>query len=360
MMKAMPGGIRLPRLAPAAMVPSTMRWSYLRCLKEGSATVEIVAAVATDEPETAENSAEAPMLVCSRPPGRRLSQSDSEWYILSVAPPRIRISPSRMYSGIQPDRGDYAVQIPLVGAFEARTGNVSHAIGRRHVAVGSPGREQTILSAPDCARLTNSMGRDAVIKQLSALIGDAVINSLISPLQCRSTIGMWPPSCAWHIGDGRYWNAIPRCCATGWLRRTGFERGYFVTALLLARDSDYRQRLEAPREGDMCVRSVKRAVDYIEAHAAVLAGPGRPGGCIRYCRARALPEHFRMSEGMSPMAYVRGVRLQKAREEMLRCDGTGTVTEIAMHWGSDHLRRFGVEYRRRYGETPSTTLRRRR
>ena len=26
-MKATPGGIRLPRLAPAAMEPSTMRWS---------------------------------------------------------------------------------------------------------------------------------------------------------------------------------------------------------------------------------------------------------------------------------------------------------------------------------------------
>ena len=104
MMKATPGGIRLPRLAPAAMVPSTMRWSYWRFLKAGSATVEIVAAVATDEPDTAENSAEAPMLVCSRPPGMRLSHWPSDWYILSVAPPRIRISPSRMYSGIDSSR----------------------------------------------------------------------------------------------------------------------------------------------------------------------------------------------------------------------------------------------------------------
>ena len=53
-----------------------------------------------EEPETAENRAEAPMLVCSSPPGSGLSQSASEWYILSVAPPRTRISPSRMYSGI--------------------------------------------------------------------------------------------------------------------------------------------------------------------------------------------------------------------------------------------------------------------
>jgi tripartite ATP-independent transporter DctM subunit len=63
-----------------------------------------VAAVATEEPDTAENRADAPMLVCSRPPGMRLSQSARDAYILSVAPPRIRISPSRMYSGIDSSR----------------------------------------------------------------------------------------------------------------------------------------------------------------------------------------------------------------------------------------------------------------
>ena len=59
----------------------------------------MVAAVATDEPETAENNAEDATLVCSRPPGSGLSQSDSERYIWSVEPQRTRISPSRMNSG---------------------------------------------------------------------------------------------------------------------------------------------------------------------------------------------------------------------------------------------------------------------
>ena len=51
--------------------------------------------VDTDEPDTAENSAEAPTLVCSRPPGSRPSHSAIAPYILSVAPERTRISPSR-------------------------------------------------------------------------------------------------------------------------------------------------------------------------------------------------------------------------------------------------------------------------
>ena len=95
-MKAMPGGMRLPSEAPAAIEPSTSRSSYLRRRNEGSATVAMVAAVDTDEPDTAENSAEAPTLVCSRPPGNRPSHSAIAPYILSVAPERTRISPSRM------------------------------------------------------------------------------------------------------------------------------------------------------------------------------------------------------------------------------------------------------------------------
>ena len=60
----------------------------------------MVAAVATDEPDTAANIAEAPMFVCSSPPGSGLSQSDSERYMRSVKPPRTSNSPSSTNSGI--------------------------------------------------------------------------------------------------------------------------------------------------------------------------------------------------------------------------------------------------------------------
>jgi transcriptional regulator GlxA family with amidase domain len=59
------------------------------------------------------------------------------------------------------------------------------------------------------------------------------------------------------------------------------------------------------------------------------------------------------------MAYLRRVRLQKVREELLR-DSADGVTDIATRWGFEHLGRFAGAYRRRYGETPSETRRRRR
>lgn len=132
---------------------------------------------------------------------------------------------------------------------------------------------------------------------------------------------------------------------------------FVITTLLLTQDSNYRARLRAPNGHGIAVGSVKRAVDYIHAHAAapltladLVAASGVAG--------RTLHKHFRLSKGVSPMAYLRGVRLQEARKALVAGDGS-SVTEIAARWGFEHLGRFAVEYRKRFGETPSQTRRRR-
>jgi AraC-like DNA-binding protein len=256
-----------------------------------------------------------------------------------------------------PDRGDYAVQIPLASALEVQTGNLSQPIGRGRAAVGSPGREQIIRSTPKSIRLAISIGRDAMVKQLSALIGDAVDEPLVfapeMPLEdphVNSIVGL----VNWAVTELERSPSLLQ----NRLAATQFEQ-FLATTLLLAQDNNYRRRLEAPNGGDVCVRSVKRAVDYMEANADrpitlsnLVAASGTAG--------RTLHKHFRMSKGTSPMAYLRRVRLQKVHDEILNDDGTDTVTDIATRWGFNHLGHFGAEYRRCYGETPSVTLRRRR
>ena len=60
----------------------------------------MVAAVATEEPEVAANSAQQPILVCKRPPGRRPSHTANTVYMRSAMPERNRNSPSSTNSGI--------------------------------------------------------------------------------------------------------------------------------------------------------------------------------------------------------------------------------------------------------------------
>lgn len=59
----------------------------------------IVAAVATDEPEVAANSAKQPMLVCSSPLGRRPNHAANARYIPSALP-LLSSSPSSTNTGI--------------------------------------------------------------------------------------------------------------------------------------------------------------------------------------------------------------------------------------------------------------------
>jgi transcriptional regulator GlxA family with amidase domain len=59
------------------------------------------------------------------------------------------------------------------------------------------------------------------------------------------------------------------------------------------------------------------------------------------------------------MSYLREIRLQHVRKDLSAADPTETtVTEIATRWGFLHPGRFSAQYRERFGEPPSATLRR--
>ncbi|GAB4176305.1 MAG: hypothetical protein Fur0032_16240 [Terrimicrobiaceae bacterium] len=55
--------------------------------------------------------------------------------------------------------------------------------------------------------------------------------------------------------------------------------------------------------------------------------------------------------GLGPMAYLRVIRLNGARRDLRRA--RGSVTDIAMAWGFNHLGRFSAYYRQFFGELPS-------
>src|SRR5262249_58846355 len=75
---------------------------------------------------------------------------------------------------------------------------------------------------------------------------------------------------------------------------------------------------------------------------------------------RTLQKHFRRFVGEPPLRILCAYRFEDARRALLRARAGETVTEVALRCGFTHLGRFAVEYRERYGETPSATLRRRR
>jgi transcriptional regulator GlxA family with amidase domain len=57
------------------------------------------------------------------------------------------------------------------------------------------------------------------------------------------------------------------------------------------------------------------------------------------------------------MRYLREIRLDEVRKALLQAEREEGVAAIAMRWGFDHMGRFSSDYRKRYGESPSQTLR---
>lgn len=73
---------------------------------------------------------------------------------------------------------------------------------------------------------------------------------------------------------------------------------------------------------------------------------------------RTLQDHVRLATGNTPSAILREARLRRARTLLVEGDSAQvTITRIAEQSGFTHLGRFAAEYRKRYGETPTETLR---
>lgn len=104
---------------------------------------------------------------------------------------------------------------------------------------------------------------------------------------------------------------------------------------------------------------LKEAIDYIRAH---LSGKMSVADLAAHCAVpeRTLRKHFRTFMVASPLKCWRQLRLAAARACLLEGSDETSITDIAMRFGFAHFGRFAQDYRRHFGETPSTTLQRSR
>jgi len=128
-----------------------------------------------------------------------------------------------------------------------------------------------------------------------------------------------------------------------------------IHGLLLVADHPYREALAA-RAAPGRPAAVRDAMGIIEARAHL---PLTTSTLARQCHVsvRTLQAGFQRHLGMSPMAYVRVVRLRHAHRDLRSADPTHhTVAAIAHRWGFTHLSRFAAAHKTMYGQTPLQVL----
>ncbi len=255
-----------------------------------------------------------------------------------------------------PTRDDYRILVPISKGLQAIIGNATVSCAPGTALITSPAHSKLVHLERDSSILNLFLKGAELHRQLAALLGDTPTK----PLEFAPTLDV-------TAGANRsLWQHVLTALddveqiGSLLLNRFGsslFEQ-FIIMALLQSQRHNHSDALQR-RERPVAPRSVRRAVDYMQANldspitiADLVAASG--------VAEQTLWQHFRSAAGTMPMRYLRDARLARVREALCRAEFDESVSSIAMSWGFTHMGRFSAQYRQRFGETPSETIRRRR
>lgn len=246
----------------------------------------------------------------------------------------------------------FLVMMPLQGRAQVSSGFESLESQPDMASVISPHLGTAMRWSADCDQLMVRIARPFLERMLTAQLG----HEPDAPLQF--SLGFrWQEQPAWQCLV-RYlvdWAEQAGDVSTHKLLVGQLEQ-LVATSLLSCQSHNFTDEPLA-RRSTVLPRHVKRVQEYLQAHAheniradalAEIAGVS----------LRSLYAGFQDFCGMSPMQYLRHTRLERVRGDLLAGPVSGGVASVALRWGFAHMGRFSAEYKERFGESPSQTLKR--
>lgn len=207
----------------------------------------------------------------------------------------------------------------------------------------------------DCCKLSVKIDRSALERCLADLLG----HPLRKPVVFECTLDL-------VRGPGTSWRRLIAFLmaelspSSIYLSTTAARRSLdntLISALLFAQPHTFTAELWAKPE-PTAPRYVRKAEEILAADPST---PNRVADLAAQLgvSTRSLQAGFMKYRGTTLLAFIRGQRLQKARKALLEAAPGTHITDVALDAGYTHLARFAGEYKARYGELPSITLRRR-
>jgi AraC-like DNA-binding protein len=272
---------------------------------------------------------------------------------------------------IDPDRLDdfFLVQIPVAGHASIACGNIRFDSTPQAASLVSPTLPLHMRWHAGNAQICVRFERDMVERHCAAHLGHALDGPLeFDPIlrldtpaghyftrlvtlfaeemtlarSCASTQSLHHPLAQHPLADERVANQVS---------------SVLLNALLFGQVSNLSAALARPAAG-LAPRFVRRVEDYVRHHYAQ-ALTIETLAAYAGVSVRTLFSGFRDFRNMTPMHYVKQVRLDMARQALQSgaVAGSAGVTQIALDCGFSHLGRFAAHYRAHFGELPSQTAR---
>jgi len=251
--------------------------------------------------------------------------------------------------------GAYRVNLMHSGRLEAMHHSLSVTAGAGDAIVYRPEGDTAVRWASGSHMLSVNIDRDFVDDAFSRALGRPVVSQVdLRPAMRTTTVA----ARAWINMLAQFTEQLfcPGSVLTTPMVGLPFVDS-IVHGLLLVADHSHRDTIAAEPK-PIAPQRIRTVIDTIEAEAqrplTLSALAARSG-----VSARNLQKGFQRHMGISPMAYLRQVRLRRAHQALREGDpSTDTVASIAYQWGYIHPGRFAADHIARYGEAPSVTLRR--
>jgi AraC-like DNA-binding protein len=254
------------------------------------------------------------------------------------------------------DATQYHVNVPVRGRAVSRTGSgPRHSVGPGQAGVFLPDRPADILWLQGCTQLCLMIPRRSLERELEELLGTSVTGPIgFGPVMdlTSPTARGWRESLDVVLQDFDTGPGLASHPVAG----RQLER-LILDGLLLSHPHDLSEDV-LHAGASASARTVRQARTLLEECPA--GAWSTPELARRlHVSVRTLQKRFADEVGVPPMAYLEQVRLSRARDALSQAGpGSTTVGAVALRLGFTHAGRFSSAYRRLFGETPSTTLRR--
>ncbi len=265
---------------------------------------------------------------------------------------------TRYGAAIEMECGDldgYSINIPLLGRVDNVCGDSVSVADPFMGAVFNHSRRAVVKRSAASLQLALKLDRTLVERQLAALIGHEVTAPVMFEMSADLATA---ETFRWMSSFNVLRRALDEpMVLEGQPVYANQLRDLLVLGLLLGQRHNYSEELSSGGGSrmsfgvaDRAVRLIKDEHEFAWTVATLAARVG--------VSARAVQDNFHRSIGMPPMQFLAEVRLELTHDELSKATADQTtVTTIAQRYGFSHLGRFAVSYRKRFGESPSKTLR---
>ncbi|MDX9716369.1 MAG: AraC family transcriptional regulator [Thauera sp.] len=255
------------------------------------------------------------------------------------------------------DDGHYYAQYVYRGSLGVENRGKYAIASKENIVIINPNTSVEFQFTEDCEKLVLRFRKDLLERALEEMIGRSITGNIdFNPCEpiCAANASCLLRLIDFICGDLDSSGSIVKNKSS----LDHMER-LIASSLLTSVPNNFSELLQLGNSGVFIPSSMRRVEDWIHAN---LGEQIRLENLVEISgrSVKAVYQMFEKYHRTTPMAYVKDLRLKKAREELEnRLSRYSTVADVAMSVGLVHFGNFAAEYQSRYHECPSKTLRKR-